>query len=530
MLYEYLTLNAADFKTSRYAQFTAATGDFSNISIYSGGSYTPKFYKLKLFHQLNNGYLDLTDDIWKKYIAWPTKSSNHWCKDTSFKYYCPSQYKGKLVSSLQIEDLYKFQLSTIPTWEINGQLDYDLTIKIDNSLKANIVPTTGCVKIFKIQFEYTIDGVTIVVPLVDATVANIYGNTSITTISITGIPAIYKNKVLEYKITPKIGVTGGDYYDGVLPQEFLENYTIIGRTTITTDFDGVKFLAMLNNTSCDLVKGTRINNEYVITDDNNNYINASYNPSTVPYVFIRNGFSPQDNAVIVGTYDIVDYKPRLNTPWLNIVDTVVLNMFEQTIAEIVDSSCAEVIDEHINLELVFNDLSSDATFEILQSGYPAQYLTGYNTNIVNLSIIRNVTTTINILRNGFDTINISNSGFSEATSLNIAMIASIGWYDTLYQDNSFDYWISWATTSTVPIDLIISYFVGTDPAPTGASLELEYIPGDGYKSQTRTWLPTGPAIVSLTLENGVSLSTSYYNIAIPSNYEMIGSIIFPKQI
>lgn len=530
MLYEYLTLNAADFKTSRYVQFTAATGDFSNVSVYSGSSYTPKFYKLKLFHQLNNGYLDLTDDIWKKYIAWSTKTSNHWCSDTSFKYYCPSQYKGKLVSSIQIEDLYKFQLSAIPTWKINGQLNYDLTLSVDNSLKMDIVPTNGCVKIFKIQFEYTIDGETIIMPLIDAKIANVYGNISITSIELLNIPAVYKDKVLEYKITPKIGLTGGDYYDGDLPIEFLENYTIIGRTTISTEFDGAKFIPMLNNTTCDLVKVTRINNEYVLADDNGNYIDPAYDPSTIPYIFIRNGCTPQANAVIVGTYDVINYKPKLNTPWLEIVDTVILNMFEQEIVEFNDSTCRTIIDPNISLTLNFNNFSTDATIEILQPGYPIQTLTGFATNTAILTIIKDINITVNIVRNGFQDVTIANTGFDENTSLNIAMIASIGEYDTMYQDGSYDYWIKWPTTSVVPDNLVLSYFIGTDPIPTGSSLPLSYTIGVGYESAVRNWQVGSPAIIAKTLENGINLSTSYYNITIPSNYAMIGSIIFPKQL
>jgi len=533
MLYEHLTLNTADFKTSRYVQFTTATGDFSNVSLYSGSAYTPKFYKLKLFHQLNNGYLDLTDDIWKKYIAWPTKNSTHWCSDTSFKYYCPSQFKGRLVSSVQIEDLYKFQLHNIPTFEINNDLSYNLTVIVDNSLKVNIIPTNGCVKIFKLLFEYTIDGVKQTPDIeVLATIANIYGNISITNIIIPNISAIYKDKILEYKITPKIGITGGDYYNGVLPIEFLENYTILGRSRITTDFDGVKFIPMLNNTSCDLVNVTRINNEYVLADDNGNLINPAYNPSTIPYVFIRNGYVPQDGATILGTYDVIDFKPKLDTPWLNLADTVVLNMFEQIVVEVNDPSCATIIDNHINLTLNFNDLSEDTTIEVLQTGYPNYNLVGFNDSpaTLDISIIKDVNTTINILRNGFENIIIANTGFIEDTELNIAMIASIGFYDIIYQDNSFNYWIEWPTTSLIPDNLSLSYFIGTDPYPTGSSLGLSYTTGIGYSSSQDTWQPTDPTIISRTLENGINLSTTYYNIAIPSNYAMIGSIIFPKQI
>lgn len=530
MLYEYLTLNTADFKTSRYVKFTTATGDFSNISIYSNNLYTPKFYKLKLFHQLNNGYVDLTDDIWKKYIAWSTKSSNHWCGDTSFRYYCPSQYKGRLVSSIQMEDLYKFQLYNIPIWQLNNTGDYDLSLKIDHSLKVNIVPTNGCIKIVRIKFAYTIDNVT-VETLTEATISNIYGNISVTPINIT-IPAINLGKVLEYKITPVIGITGSTLtYDTELPNEFLENYTLKGRTRISTDFDGAEFIPMLNNTICDLAKGTKINNEYVFADENGNYLDPFYNVTTVPHVFIRNGYTPQSGATIIGTYDVIDFKPKLNTPWLTIVDTVVLNMFEQIIVEVSDPNCIEVINS-IDLTLNFNDLSEDTTIEVLQTGYPNYNLIGFNDAPATLtfSIVKNVNTTIHINRDGFNSVTISNPGFTSNTSLNIAMVANVGWYDTMYQDGSFDYEIRWDTTSIVPEDLSLSYFIGTEPYPTGSSISLYYWLGVGYSSGTSGWQGGNPAIISRSLENGASLSLSYYNIADPTNYTMIGNIIFSKQI
>jgi hypothetical protein len=63
MLYEYSTLNKADFKSGRYVMFEKIDGDFSNVSRYINGIYVPKFYKIQFYHQLNNGYLDLTNDI-----------------------------------------------------------------------------------------------------------------------------------------------------------------------------------------------------------------------------------------------------------------------------------------------------------------------------------------------------------------------------------------------------------------------------------------------------------------------------------
>jgi hypothetical protein len=73
-LYKKVIINDAFFKTTRYVKFEELFGegtrDTSNISGYSDPGviqYNPLFYKVKLYHQMDNGYLDLTDNIWVKF-------------------------------------------------------------------------------------------------------------------------------------------------------------------------------------------------------------------------------------------------------------------------------------------------------------------------------------------------------------------------------------------------------------------------------------------------------------------------------
>jgi hypothetical protein len=70
-LYKKVVVNSVDFKTSRFVTFeNTIAPNTTNISRYdsqngvaSPDSYVPIFYKIKLYHQLHNGYLDLTDDV-----------------------------------------------------------------------------------------------------------------------------------------------------------------------------------------------------------------------------------------------------------------------------------------------------------------------------------------------------------------------------------------------------------------------------------------------------------------------------------
>jgi hypothetical protein len=70
-LYKYSVINTTDFKTGRYIVFNNSLAVHAeNISQgVEGIQFVPKFYKVKLYHQLNNGYLDLTQDIWSKYYS-----------------------------------------------------------------------------------------------------------------------------------------------------------------------------------------------------------------------------------------------------------------------------------------------------------------------------------------------------------------------------------------------------------------------------------------------------------------------------
>ena len=68
LLYQPTIINNEFFKSSRYIKFSNFIDiDTSNISYYYFTQDVIKFYKVKLWHQLSNGFLDLTSDVVSKY-------------------------------------------------------------------------------------------------------------------------------------------------------------------------------------------------------------------------------------------------------------------------------------------------------------------------------------------------------------------------------------------------------------------------------------------------------------------------------
>lgn len=464
MLYEYSTLNKADFKSGRYVMFEKIDGDFSNVSRYINGIYVPKFYKIQFYHQLNNGYLDLTNDIWEKYNQWPTKNSTHWCNDSNFKYYCPSQYKGKIASDIQIEDLYKFQLNKIPVFKLNDDLNYDLDLSIDTSLKINVVPGVGCIKFTAVKFEYIIDNITTVVdPFIPVTPTTTFGVSDITNLSILGISKDNQNKVMEYKITPVLGTIGStntysDNIDNIDLKDFFDSHTISGKIRISTEFEGATFTPVLRNTTCNVPDGTKYINEYIFSDDNGNYLNPSYEISLIPYIFLRDGTSPvTEDAIVINTYTVLNYKAKLTLPLTDVVDAGVLTLFEQTTVEIPSPECVE--SPTINLTINFNiPLSTGTIIEVGQEGFLGEIRSGLTTSSEVFSISKNLATTIRIHKSGFAFIDLSNLVYTTNTTINIAFIADVklNVQGDINSPSGY-YWIDWVSLENLPIIYGLEY-------------------------------------------------------------------------
>lgn len=124
-----------------------------------------KIYKIKLYHQLTNGFIDLTTDVWQKYANYiydqtgyglndqtPAEDPIFWFNDETFSYYCPHNYKGKLVISVKLEELDEFSLD--PTSIVLEDNNYDILFKLNylntTTWNQTLEPT--------VTVAYTIDG------------------------------------------------------------------------------------------------------------------------------------------------------------------------------------------------------------------------------------------------------------------------------------------------------------------------------------------------------------------------------------
>lgn len=108
-----------------------------------------KFYRLRVFHKLRVGNVELTDDIWNEYIKYkasldnpPSTLKTHWINEDNFKYYCRSRYKGKLQFVLDIEDIY-FKVINISkgfTVEDNDySFSFNMERRVDNDNAIQVV-------------------------------------------------------------------------------------------------------------------------------------------------------------------------------------------------------------------------------------------------------------------------------------------------------------------------------------------------------------------------------------------------------
>ena len=476
MLYTYNTLNKEYFKSGRYVEFEAYPSEITtNISKYlKEGTklvYVPKFYKVKLLHQLNNGYLDLTKDVWVKFTN-VLRTTAFWFSNPSFIYYCPSQYKGKLVSSLEIEDLYKFSLFGLPEISLNNDMSYKFSVSVDalaqNSNDSSIKIDTGVITIPQLRLETWFDDPTVVTTKYERT-ASLYSPIAIYTIgdivfddnrdyyknltgvnssdlldsnwepypeymSVDNIDSSKANTLINYRITPVLGTLGNSaLYEGTtkngvpkdLPDEFIEKYSIVGSRRISTEYDNITFKKVNNNYGCDLTRGVKIYNEYILTNSIGLYLDNNLEISEIPYIFLRQGTASQTpNSVIINSYNVVNKKPDLIFPAVTVIDDFILELFKITEVEENSLDCVQVTYQTLNINFNIN-MSPLTQVKMYQDGELIYSLTNVSLPGVYALIASNKSTTIQVTRPGYHNISQTIGPISEETTVNLAFIANV---------------------------------------------------------------------------------------------------------
>lgn len=324
-IYKVNIINNIEFKAGEYVTFTATDLDSTNISYKEFDAnvmvdYHKHIYKVRLLQQLTNGFIDLTDDVWIKYAKFKGGSidGDFWFNDTNFKYYCPSNFKGKLAISVDLEDLDEFYIdSTNITYDETG---YHLEINTwvyDSTVNWNIN---------YVYLEYTTDGwltSNIKRVLLDPVIGEGRLN----------FDDSYKGKTLQFKITPEFQYS---IFSGVLnsqlPTAFMLKHTLEGAMYITNELDNVIVIKETDT----LDTGTEIIYTYLTLRNATNTSNLNTlleESDTDKYQFYYDHASVAVPAYPLAKFTIVDNKPVINHATYNPALTWINQAYIESLAE-----------------------------------------------------------------------------------------------------------------------------------------------------------------------------------------------------
>lgn len=223
-------LNNYIFKAGEYAVFESVDLDLSNVTRYrySGNlriSAGLRIYNVKLYLQLTNGFIDLTTDVWNEYARFKGGELNDqfWFNDPNFKYYCKNNFKGKLVLSVELEDLPLFKMNYYKVDQQDG-VGYTITFNI-SFLNQTIWNIT------KLRVNYSLDD-WVIKTSPEFTMFNGTADYMIT------VPFDKQGETLKFIITPVFYNPGTTTeVTNELPEIYLNKYTASGSELLSTFFD-----------------------------------------------------------------------------------------------------------------------------------------------------------------------------------------------------------------------------------------------------------------------------------------------------
>lgn len=395
-LYSPKVMNNDVFKSGRYITFTSNTVDSGWISnLDSNGNYTPRLYKVKLWHQLNNGLIDLTDDVVNKYKLFrqrnPVGKSPFWFAQSDFVYFCPNQYKGKLALSMEIEPLVSFQLYEFPKLKFENN-QYILTIKVKGDYGDNKVLSFAGMSI-KLIVD---DVVKQEIGMLDSGLITYdqYTNVYTATLSMPNDDT-YKNKIVRYEIIPSLATVDpfderptlyekNDYIES-FPIEFRRNYIITGERFVTSEASTIVF--DLVDGICNNETGIYTYRAAIIKNISGQNLDSELNPTESTYAFVLDGFTTSYN--IIGKYTIsVNGKPTVMTNSNPTVSEDVIQVFQDEIVSFESETCKQVTativtSNAVNLSdvLVIQGTESITVTKVNDTTYTCSVVPGLNFNI-----------------------------------------------------------------------------------------------------------------------------------------------------
>ena len=408
-LYNTKVINKEEFTSGSYIKFLPNNVDTSNISYYSdSNNYAAKFYKVKLYHQLNNGFLDLTEDVWKKYLEFKTtitNPNNHWFNESRFVYFCPNQYKGKLAISIEIEELSSFKLTKTPELIYDNKKDrYIYNFEIEARGTGQVTVPSIVIDVYKdnvLEFSE-----------IRTSESGIYYATLVFDSD------DYKEAIINYKIYPNLSDVDSSAETSDFPKEYRDLYQITGLRLINTILDELKF--KLDVGACKSDKsGIKEYYQVALIDSNGNYIDTTFKISDKKYVFLKEGATLEEGAIEIGKYTVTTEGYPTVTSYIEGVSESIRQMFESTLVNVIDPDCLKVsMTVTTTIPLV-----NQSDIKVYQSGELLLLSSQSNLNTFTFDVSPNINFRIIISRDGFMTIDDSIS-ISHAFTLNYALIAN----------------------------------------------------------------------------------------------------------
>lgn len=399
------------FKSGRYVTFNSdpvftdstKTNWISHID--STGKYAPRLYKVRLWHQLNNGLVDLTDDVMNKYKLFrsmnPSGKSLFWFNQSDFVYFCPNQYKGKLALSMEIEPMVSFKLFEFPTLKFEGN-QYIFTIKVkgDSGINPTLVFSGISVKLI-------VDGVVKQnAGLLDDPSYITYDSENKAYIASLIIPNTdeYNNKIVKYEVVPSLSVVDPfstenyekDTYVDSFHEEFRKNYIITGERLITSKVSTIVF--KLVDEECNTQTGIQTYRAAILTNASGQNLDNTLTPTEGIYAFVLDGYI-NSSYEVVGRYTInAQGKPSVMTDPVPSVSEDIIQVFQDEIVSFESSSCKQVIATIVTSNSVdLDDVSVTQGSEKLD-------ITRIDDITYTCSVVPNSAFTIEISKPGFSTI------------------------------------------------------------------------------------------------------------------------------
>lgn len=507
-LYDPVIINNSEFKSGRYTLFPTSEFTSTNFSYQnSSGNYIKRLYKVKLWHQLNNGLLDLTDDVMSKYQKFRGSQvlpSDYWFIQPNFPYFCPNQFKGKLAMSVELEPIDTFKLKEVSSVKFTGT-NYELSLKVGVSYLSTIasIPSVK-VKILIGTTEYT------------SAEFSVVNNEA--SILFTLDKNTYDSKVIRYEVTPNFFISGVNEYDS-LPSEFKNNYIIKGERLLTSSEASVVF--ELVNGGCDINNyGWYSYSAAILKNSLGQYINKDLEYSATPYAFMLSGYTNSEYTS-VGTYTLnigaATGTPIVSTEGLTVSDAIA-QLFSTSIITFSSEECRQV-----TLTINTNEeLQSVSNFSITQ-GNKTIVPTMVNSKQFTCGVSLNSAVNIIITKPGFLREQASIT-VNSATTINLALIASLRletWStgDTVMYEQ-YAYWDYYTPDIT---DISVSGNNGFNTVLIGDPVlnPTIYAGSDIVKNDL--------AMVTISILSGDVLSaTNYLNISSPALFKVINGHIFNK--